>query len=67
MQELKTKKIICELSLLDDDKEILIYSKKKGIDFIIGFTTEEKLFVKDIKSDKISFLEKDEIEDLLMV
>ncbi|KGO13785.1 ATP phosphoribosyltransferase [Clostridium botulinum] len=67
MQELKMKKIICELSLLDDDKEILLYSKKKGIDFIIGFTREEKLFVKDLKSDKIAFLEKNEIEDLLMV
>ncbi|APF26444.1 ATP phosphoribosyltransferase, regulatory subunit [Clostridium sporogenes] len=67
MEELKTKKIICELSPLDDDKEILIYSKKKGIDFIIGFTGEEKLFVKDLKSDKIAFLEKDEIEDLLML
>ncbi|EPY2283425.1 ATP phosphoribosyltransferase regulatory subunit [Clostridium sporogenes] len=67
MQELKMKKIICELSLLDDDKEILIYSKKKGIDFIIGFTREEKLFVKDLKSEKIAFLEKDEIEDLLML
>ncbi|ACQ52482.1 ATP phosphoribosyltransferase regulatory subunit [Clostridium botulinum] len=67
MQELKMKKIICELSLLDEDKEILLYSKKKGIDFIIGFTREEKLFVKDLKSDKIAFLEKNEIEDLLMV
>lgn len=67
MEELKTKKIICELSLLEDEKEILIYSKKKCIDFIIGFTGEEKLFVKDLKSDKIAFLEKDEIEDLLML
>ncbi|MBN3376049.1 ATP phosphoribosyltransferase regulatory subunit [Clostridium botulinum] len=67
MQELKMKKIICELSLLDDDKEILLYSKKKGIDFIIGFMGEEKLFVKDLKSDKIAFLKKDEIENLLML
>lgn len=67
MQELKMKKIICELSLLDNDKENLLYSKKKGIDFIIGFMGEEKLFVKDLKSDKIAFLKKDEIENLLML
>lgn len=67
MEELKKKKIICELSLLEYEKEILTYSKKKGIDFIIGFTEEEKLFVKDLKSDNIVFLEKNEIEDLLML
>ncbi len=67
MEELKKKKIICELSLLEYEKEILTYSKKKGIDFIIGFTGEEKLFVKDLESDNIVFLEKNEIEDLLML
>ncbi|CAM2740902.1 ATP phosphoribosyltransferase regulatory subunit [Clostridium sporogenes] len=66
MEELKKKKIICELSLLEYEKEILTYSKKKGIDFIIGFTGEEKLFVKDLKSDNIVFLEKNEIKDLLV-
>ncbi|NFM45806.1 ATP phosphoribosyltransferase regulatory subunit [Clostridium botulinum] len=67
MQELKMKKIICELSLLDDDKEILTYSKKKGIDFVIGFTGEEKLFVKNLKLDNTVYLGKNEVKDLLML
>ncbi len=67
MEKLKKKKIICELSLLDDDKKIFTYSQNKGLDFIIGFTGEEKLFVKDLKSDKIVFLHKDEVEDLLIL